>query len=239
MIINKSFFFNPNTVNIFTDASIKKVHTGETIACPGCEIVLTDENGLTESVYKSDYFIRNATNNIGELCAILLGLNSLTLFPEFEKKKINLFSDSQLCINSIREWIFSWINNQYNNIWYGSSGDPVKNQEIIKQIIQFIYKYNVNINFYHQKGHVTNTQKSIENAIRVFNNSNGLVTDFNTMQILSHYNNSVDIFTKQSLDISNDRGQFNQPYPQLERAIISTLKDVDFDIYKNLINRKE
>lgn len=239
MIINKEFYFNPNTVNIFTDASVKKMYTGETIACPGCEIVVTNERGIMESIYKDHYFIRNATNNIGELSAILLGLISLHKFNLFEGKQINLFSDSQLCINSIREWIFSWINNQYNNIWYGSSGDPVKNQEIIKQIIWFIYSNNLYINFYHQKGHVTNTENSINNAIRVFGISNGFTTDFNLMQILSHYNNNVDKFTKVALDSEYNNGTFNTQAPLLEHAIISTLSNVDFDIYKTLIKRKE
>lgn len=237
MIIDKHFFFNKNTINIFTDASIKKLNTGEMIACPGCKIIETDENGIQNTIFEYSYIIRNATNNIGELSAIYLGVSSI-LNLNRRDKIINLFSDSLLCISSLREWIFNWINNQYNYIMYSSSGEPVKNQEIIKSIILLIYYNKLYINFYHQKGHVTNTDKSLNHAINVFNISNGCIPTMDLIKNLSLYNNDVDIFTKVMLDNLFRQGEFNTNEPLLNQVILSTLNNVDFDIYKRLISNK-
>lgn len=234
--------FAKNNINIFCDGSIyQNKTTGEYIGCPGYCVVYNTGDGL--EIIKENYkeIIRDGTNNITENRAIYLSLmEAIYTYKDFN---VNIFSDSQYCIFGLTQWIYSWINNIYNGDMYNSSGNKVANQEYIKQIVAEIYCSGVNINLFHQKGHVTNTPKSIKHANDVFCKSNGFrFVDDNFIETISYFNNRVDIMTKRSLDIylkSNEYLQYNfVPKEDMINPISFKIDDIDIYKYKNQIKRR-
>lgn len=191
MILN-----TPNTCNIFTDASIIKTIYGETIGCAGAIGYLTSGN---KDPIISTKIIRESTNNNSEITAILLGVGIALSAPK--GFKINLFSDSKICIYGLREWIYSWMNNREpDGTMVSSSGTPVANQEVFLHIINLITTNNLSINLYHQKGHVKNTKSSLDNAKKVFFESNGVVLDDQDIFNISSFNNYIDEYTRAKLN---------------------------------------
>lgn len=234
MIISHSSLFNKETLNIFTDASITNVE-GETIGCSGAVVVATNE--INNQVILNETFSINrlSTNNDSELKAIHLGLmKALNYRNQF--KTINLFSDSRISIQGIREWIFNWVTD--NGILYGSSGQ-VKNQELIKSIVSTIYHNKLNINLYYQKGHVKlHDDESLMYAKNNFEKFNNLPnTSMEIIRTISYFNDVVDNDSRTSLGYYVDnlrREGYNNPTIN-NRAIAFDINAIDFNMYKNLI----
>lgn len=201
-MLHYSDIFNPDTLNIFTDASIKKIDN-ETLGCPGAVCVITHNNGHNEynDILDMAYYIeRYATNNSSEIKAISLGITKALQYRH-RFKTINLFSDSRICIQGLREWIFNWVNCINNNMMCNSSGEPVANQNTFASIVHTILANDLKINFYHQKGHVSiNSKNSVDKAMKVFYDVNRLDIGIELMVILSNYNNFVDKITGDNLE---------------------------------------
>jgi ribonuclease HI len=196
-----SQIFNLNVLNIFVDASVLKTQN-ETIGCPGCLVVRTDIYGNTIETEYIDYITRDSTNNRSEIRAIRLGIEKALKYRN-PFQKINLFSDSNLCIQSITNWIFTWIRGLRDEVIYNSSNTPVINQDMIIDVINTILSNNLDINIFHQKGHVTGTKESIFHATEVFKETNKINTDIDLelIKAISYFNNIVDIRTKESLQM--------------------------------------
>lgn len=232
MVINKKDIFNIHTLNIFTDASIKKI-SNETIGCPGAIAIATADNGQEYMIDKLLRIERNATNNSSEIRAVALGVYLASKYNN-RYKTINLFSDSKICIYGLREWIFNWVNCINQEKMYNSSGNLVANQEIFVSIIQTIINDNIVINLYHQKGHVSNTQVSISNAVRVFKESNKIEVSMELMKILSEFNNYIDIETGEYIEYYLK--EYNQ-YPNCVKNIYNiNPENLQTSVYKELIN---
>ena len=230
-------FNNPNIYNIFTDASIIKTIYGETIGCAGAVGVpsLNSENTIV-----STQILRNSTNNNSEITAILLGIHMALNVPK--NYKINLFSDSKICVYGLREWIFNWANNRLpDGTMVSSSGTPVANQNIFLDIINLIIVNKLPINIYHQKGHVTNTEDSLSNATKVFFESNGILLDKNDVINISDMNNYIDNYTRAKLntymDNKNNVGKNVLPSTlNHTKAIERIVTDNMFEIYQSLVD---
>ena len=193
--------FTPNSLNIFTDASIKKLHTGETIGSAGCLVVI---DVLEERKTWAEYRIfRNTTNNNSELKAILLGVqNAIRFRREYGRpnnRTIRLFSDSQISIFGLRDRIFNW--GFRDNSYIGYDNKPIKNQDVILEIINTIIDNDIHIDFYHQKGHVSYNNESLNNAMHVFSVSNNIREniDIDFIKQISKFSNDVDTLTRDSL----------------------------------------
>ena len=128
---------NSNTLNIFTDASIKQVGQ-ETVGCAGAFCVAGKDRTI---INQTNRILRYATNNSSEITAVKLGID-LAIDYRNDFDTINLFSDSKICIYGLREWIFNWIDNMSNGVLYNSSNTEVANQEMFKKIINLITHYN-------------------------------------------------------------------------------------------------
>lgn len=236
-MITKELFDN-KVLNIFTDGSIYK-HSlfNETIGCPGALAVTYIDDKFVQ--VDGDMIIRrHSTNNDSEINAILLGIR-IAIRNRHKFEKINLFSDSQICIFGLREWIYNWIKCIQNGIMYNSSGTEVANQEIIKLIVSLIIEYNLNINFYHQKGHVTGTYQSLKNALDVFNKSNKCnIRDYNFIKIISMFNNDVDMFTKEYIQSVLYNTEIIYKMDIKVRPIILDSNTININKYKELIDRR-
>lgn len=228
MKLSRDKIFNDNTLNIFTDASIKKRSNGETIGCAGA------------LAYIGDYFIdesldlvRETTNSNSELKAIEKGVE-LALLYRNRVDTINLFSDSKISIYGLREWIFKWVNMSVgSDKLIKADGSPVMNQDIILKIIYMILWNDLSINLYHQNGHVSlKNDKSLLQAKETFINSNHLEdVDMNLIKDISQANYIVDMDTRYAV---------NNAYVSSSRKIIEPIKCfyLPFDVvkYSNLIN---
>lgn len=230
--------FNSDTLNIFTDASTKKlIHNNgyeETISSPGWCIVDTDDyNNINHIVFTQ--ILRYSTNNHGEITAIEKGINSIATNSN-KYKTINLFSDSKICILGLKEWIFDWISKSDTSRLIGSSGE-VSNQECFKRIINLICDRKIEINFYHQKGHVNvESQSSLINATNVFNTSNKVnVEDLELIKTISYFNDIVDKSTKDALN--NCLEFISEDEPKLFNPFSINLKHNTIDTYRKLINK--
>ena len=66
------------------------------------------------------------TNNREELKAIIYALDYA--YKYFPNQDVIIFSDSAYCVNTCREWIYSWAKNN----WQNSKKETVKNLDLMK-----------------------------------------------------------------------------------------------------------
>lgn len=217
-------------VNIFADASI---NTTTKVACAGAIAVSTNFKKIIQERYMKQV---NATNNSAEILAIALAVKVAIEFKQANMyDKFRIYSDSKLCIYSLREWVFRWVYNQdkYCNL-IKSDGETVSNQEYIRQIVRLIIDNNLDIEFYHQKGHVTATEASLRKSHKFFTDTNyGVSPELlgTTVEQVSMYNNMVDKNTKEILRYDNSFVNYEAVYPF---AFYISIPDIEK--YKKLIN---
>lgn len=79
---------------------------------------------------------RLTTNNRMEILGALVGLEVLT-----EPCEVDLYTDSQYLCNTIKKrWIYSWEKNE----WKKSDGSPVKNVDLLKDLMSMLKMHKVN-----------------------------------------------------------------------------------------------
>ena len=229
--------FNDRTLNIFTDASMTK-NEGETIGCYGIKTITTNEE-IADTIFPEQDYIcylgiaRHSTNNDSELRGILRGVFFALEFREYFKT-INLFSDSMISIMGLKVWLNNWVRNIKNGIMYSTSGE-VMNQELIKDIVFTILNNNLNINLYHQKGHVNS--KNIEHAKHTFIVSNKLDcdVDMKLIETISNFNDIIDRTTRLYLEEYMNNLYQNDKKNKLSRAICFDIDQFDLKKYNKLI----
>ena len=92
----------------------------------------------------------NSTNQRGELLALLKALE----YIYSARMEALVVTDSEYIFNAMtKRWYVSWMNNN----WLTKAGDPVKNKDIWMEIAHAVemceYRRNIDITFYHVKGH--------------------------------------------------------------------------------------
>lgn len=185
-------FYNADTLNIFCDASMRKRGNAQD-GCYGAIALCGDT--LVDKLIRIN---SNTTNNNCEIKAIkagvILGIRHGGMF-----KMVNVFSDSQISIFGIRDRLYGW--NCYNGVLYGSSNQPVSSQDIYIEIMMLMIEYSQIINFWHQKGHVSNSGKTLNEALHTFLSSNRIrdPVDINLIRYISKYNDRIDNETRSVL----------------------------------------
>lgn len=188
----------PYILNIFTDASIRKISDNECWSCAGAIAVCGN------TIIADDYKVyQNRSSNYTELKAIELGinlaLNIITNNPNLIK--VNLFSDSQISIFGIRDRIFNW--SIINNTLAGYGNKIIMNQDIFLEIVHTVINCKLNISFYHQKGHSDQSSISVSrNTFIKFNRVAGATehnVDFEFIKYINRYNQMVDAASRKIL----------------------------------------
>lgn len=188
----------PYILNVFTDASIRKISDQENWSCAGAIAVYGN------TIICEDYKVyQNRSSNYTELKAIELGINmALNIIKQNPNiSRVNLFSDSQISIFGIRDRIFNW--NIINNTLTGYGNKIIMNQDIFLEILQLIIMSKLNICFYHQKGH--SDQSSISVSRNTFITSNNMVgateetVDYEFIKYINRYNQMVDAASRKIL----------------------------------------
>lgn len=232
------------SLNIFTDASITKTDQFGTVGCAGFVSAIGDPTNLhtkLETLDKGYTILLNTTNNISEATGVLKAVQ-YAIANRNNYNQINIFSDSQWCIRSLTSWIFNWISTiDKNGIMYGSSGDPVINQNLLAEIIVSIVQSNTRIHFYHCKGHVKNDSNSIFEALKTFKISNHIGRDvsltYNQIYIMAYYNDMVDRESRQIVTSFFSDSDISKIYPiDQPRPFYYILNRDIIETYKHLID---
>lgn len=115
-------------VIIYTDGATSSP-TGEGSGPSGIGVVFWDGENYKEI----SQYIGRTTNQVAELQAINCALENLRT-PE---AAVRIYTDSQYSRRALTDWIDNW----RQNGWVNSSGDPVANQGIIKEISNRLDKF--------------------------------------------------------------------------------------------------
>lgn len=235
-VLTKNNIFNEYTLNIFTDASLTKVHD-ECITCSGAVVITapdinSPDTQIIDSIYKIN---RDSTNNIGEIIGIELGID-LALKWRGQFSTINLFSDSKISLFGLREWFTKWKYNPNTGLLYGSAGTPIANQSHFLKIMYTIVQYGLVINLYHVPGHA-----DFNKFIKVFRESNNVRSfiDRNLISEMIKYNDFIDESTRSTL-----MNYVSSPLYRDDTILDNPLQymynpDFNMSDYKSLINFNE
>ncbi len=188
-------FKNEDTLNIFSDASMRTVKksTHTLASCYGAVAVHKDQ--IIDEMFRIQSISTVPAAEIrGIRCSLALALKWRSKF-----RVINIFSDSQISVFGLRDYIYNWRYNQNTHKYYlGKHGqsNEVKNQELFIecfQMLQELSRTNI-VNIFHQSGHVESGFDSIRNAADVFSKSNGIIgtVSYEIIRYISVYNNYVD-----------------------------------------------
>lgn len=127
-------------LHIFTDGSWKKQkHLLKSI---GIGVYISETN---KSISKKIDLDEKGSNNKAELTAIMYALNNVP--SKYKEEQILIYSDSEYSIKALTIWSKNWIKNG----WKTKGNKPVKNLELIKEILELLKKYNVK--FIHVRSH--------------------------------------------------------------------------------------
>lgn len=213
------------TLDIFTDASVLgkvDVVKGNRV-CGGAVSVIND---MRDTEYHC--VIDHATNNYGELTGLYLAVQLAAEYKDVVDE-FNIYSDSNISVSGLKSWIYNWVNRMdRNGIMYTSSGVEVANQNIIKNIVDFILStFDPNrhqINFIHCKSHVRlSSMSSLQSAYNCLSRNYSLVPDdlMDKIPYIQKWNNYIDESTRASLI----RMQYGVDYKLDEGKYIPALFD--------------
>lgn len=225
-----------NDINCFTDASV--INDNGVYTCSAGYAIVS--NGVI--IESNNRILYDATNSYGELFAIYMGIKALSKY-RYERKIMNVFSDSRISIMGLREWIFKWVMNFNNST--GSkglisySGKEIANQELYTTIVDTIISNGLPIGLYHILGHINPKYPlKVHKARTYFNKSNGQVSiDDNIAYNLCYYNNYIDMMTRERLKDVYYSTEFDKDmYRKKIFPLMQIPMSSDLELYKELIS---
>lgn len=188
-------YCNPYTLNIFSDGSMS---VGKNKPIGSYSIIAANGYNVIDSIAASSV---NATINEEEIKGIRAALSmAIHYSPYFQY--INIFSDSLLSVNGIRESIYNW--KFKNGTFYSKRKQEAANQRLIyeaNRLYDYAWSKGIQVQILYQKAHVnTNNIDEIINAGNAFIKYNNVMycnyIDSDFIQYISYYNNMVDMQAK-------------------------------------------
>lgn len=141
-------------VEIFTDGACSGNGTKTAIGGWACVMrALRKESSNRRECVKEQVLTGNkhgTTNNEMELQAILEGLKALRE-DSIPLHSYHIYTDSQYCIDAIESWSKNW----EKNGWKTKDKSPVKNKELIQQILKIRKAMGARLTFHWVKGHAS------------------------------------------------------------------------------------
>lgn len=240
-LIKKSKIFKFGVLNIFTDASTKRMEPHSWRACAGAVGVALNPKGnqISFKYQDSRMLIDKCTNNIAELAGIELGVDMAIKYQD-KFDRINLFSDSNISVHTFCEWIFYWCRNigSYNHPermqdLRTSSGKSVMNLTHILDIINKICSIDqAEFNMYHCRGH---HMGKLNEMIQSFYKENKIDISREDAMLLANFNDVVDRDTRLIVERYFDASEYEsrrQEYPHYAIAPMNMKK------YARIIGRR-
>lgn len=195
---------NSETLNLFSDASMRPFNRAnkELSTCYG-SVAVTNDTIIDEILRMQTVSTVPAAEIRGIRCSL-----SMALKWRYHFRVINIFSDSQLALFGLRDYIYNWHYNTSNGRYYsGRTKTEVANQELLLEcfyMLEELRRTNI-VNLFHQRGHIENGMDSIKKALNSFKVSNGIVgtIDYSTIRYISCYNNYIDNKTRSLIRRTN------------------------------------
>lgn len=189
--LSLNLIYNDFTLNLFSDASMKPGLGTNMSSCYGA--IAVNKDTIIDEMYR---FNSNCTVPSAEVRGIRSSLRLALMYAD-RFRNINIFSDSQLSIFSLRDYIYQWTYNPQNCSFYTKKGnEKVKNQYLYMECytLLMILIEKCNVNLFHQNGHVSGKPGELRHALNTFRKSNQVFCpiDYNFIRYISMYNNYVD-----------------------------------------------
>jgi len=185
-----------NDLIVFTDGST--INNGKKNAKAGFGVYWPYLNHLSGSYTLPNNEVQ--TNNRAEYRACIQALKQADEIDPNRNKKLIIYSDSMLLINSMTKWIYTWRKNN----WKKADKNPVLNQDLLEILSSYIIGSTKirNINWIHVQSHTGNTDWiSVQNDIvdklakDGANKSEGYIIE--KKENIKNYRNIEDYFIKQ------------------------------------------
>ena len=121
-----------DTLYVFTDGGCTK--NGKSSARAAYSVQFSDDpDSNLYNFNTTKLVVKDPTNNKAELSAIRYVFKTVfENIDQFSNRTITICTDSMYCINCIDRWSVGWAKNG----WKNAKGEDVKNQDIIKSIIE-------------------------------------------------------------------------------------------------------
>ena len=130
------------------DGACRRNGKPDCVAAGGTFIMRYHDDKLVDTKVLTNYEI-NSTNQRGELLALLTALDYIWE----SKETAHIITDSEYLFNTMtKEWCKNW----QRKGWTTASGDPVKNKDILLEILNAQRRCEaegIELLFYHVKGH--------------------------------------------------------------------------------------
>jgi ribonuclease HI len=131
------------TINIFTDGAVpgnqkSNVNKGGV----GVFFGINDTRNISYKIIDN-----KITNQITELTACIMALETIISTELINNKSIIIYSDSMYVINSITKWADDWKKND----WRKKDNKPIQNLNLIKKL--YYLSKNLKVKYIHVKAH--------------------------------------------------------------------------------------
>lgn len=171
-----------DTLYIFTDGGCSR--NGKSDCKAGYSVIFTtDEESNLYDFNTTRLVVKDPTNNKAELSAIKYVFKTISENTDlFKDKTIKICTDSMYSINCIDKWSDGWIKRD----WKNAKGEDVKNQDIIKAILEFrkrIGDQSIKVSFQHVFSHVQAPTQKDSLEYYLWNGNN--IVDENIKEILN------------------------------------------------------
>lgn len=165
-------------------------------ASSACVIYINGTHVCDVGVYHN-----NGTNSLGEVYAIVLGLDRVKEIinenDDLEDSQIIVLSDSDYVVKSLNTYIYSWSKQGMYKTWKSSKGDDVAYQSLFKYLWKTYHSYSgywigsCPVKICHMRGHI-GEKVTKQVAYQKFVNKNSLSLKFENFEKLISYNHHVD-----------------------------------------------
>jgi len=103
--------------------------------CGGFAAVFPDQQDMNIS----EKLLGKLTNNRAEYMGLIRGLQQANVIDPLRLRKVAVFTDSELLVNTINKWMRTW----KRNGWKKADNFPVKNLDLVKMIDDLIQERTV------------------------------------------------------------------------------------------------
>jgi ribonuclease HI len=181
--INKDLNINTDVSDfyIFSDGGCRS--NGKKNAKAGYSVFFTDDQDSPFYNFNTTRLVvTDPTNNKAELSGIKCIFKTINENLDlFKNRNIIICTDSMYSINCLEKWYKSWIKNN----WKNSKGEDVKNQDLIKQILEYktnIDKNDIKTKLKHVFSHIREPSDKTSLQWKLFNGNR--IVDVNINKIL-------------------------------------------------------
>ena len=140
-------------INVFTDGSTLNNQSKE-LRKGGVGVWFDDNDSRNISIPLSEKYGNKITNQVAELVACILEIETVISTQKLGKSIINIYTDSMYIVNSINTWAKGW---EKNN-WKKKDGKIIENINEIKKL--YYYSQNLKIKFIHVRSHQKEPSKT-------------------------------------------------------------------------------